>query len=278
MRTRRGAHSLLRAPSSLLADPAEESAGSADVGAKKLQWYQKGADYWMGQAASVDGVLGGFGHISPVDISGSRLFLTKLPNLVYGRAIDCGAGIGRISKGLLCPSFKEVDLVEQNPNYVSKARDFCAGLPSMKEFHVAGLQDFAFRHPYDVIWIQWVIGHLPDTDFLPFMARCVAGLKPGGYIVVKENNAKKGFVMDLDDQSVTRTDAQFRALFELAGLTLVHDELQKNFPAALFPVRMYALQPKPETIAAAAAAVAATMTETPAATDAPMEAAAASAQ
>lgn len=99
-----------------------------------------------------------------------------------------------------------------------------------------------------------VIGHLPDSDFVPFMSRCISGLKPNGYIVLKENNAKKGFVMDLDDQSLTRTDAQYHALFAQAGLECVVEELQKNFPAALFPVRMYALRPKKVEATVAAAA------------------------
>jgi protein N-terminal methyltransferase len=236
-----------------LVDPADST--SADVSEKKHAWYQKGADYWLSQAASVDGVLGGFGHISPVDLSGSKTWLQKLPGVRYQRAIDCGAGIGRISKGLLCPLFKEVDLVEQNPVYVAKAREYCAGEKTMRTYYTEGLQTFSFASgPYDVIWIQWVIGHLPDADFLPFMQRCSRGLREGGYIVVKENNAKKGFVMDLDDQSVTRTDAQYRELFEQADLDLVSVELQKNFPASLFPVRMYALKPRKTQQAAPAAA------------------------
>lgn len=223
---------------------------------KSLAWYQKGAGYWASQAASVDGVLGGFGHVSPVDIQGSKAFLASIPGGVrYGSAIDCGAGIGRISKGLLAPLFKAVDLVEQDPKYVAKAREeYCKDLPSMRDFIVEGLQSFAFpRGSYDCIWIQWVIGHLPDRDFVPFMQRAVAALAPGGVICLKENIAKKGFVMDLDDQSVTRTDAQYRELFEKANLELVATELQKNFPSVLFPVRMYALRPKAPVAAPAAA-------------------------
>jgi len=101
-------------------------AAAAGGGKKSVAWYQKGADYWMTQEASVDGVLGGFGHVSPVDMSGSKSFLSKLPGVRFDRTIDCGAGIGRISKGLLCPLFKVVDLVEQNPVYVAKAREYCA--------------------------------------------------------------------------------------------------------------------------------------------------------
>jgi len=227
-------------------DENENGGEETKPGSKKLAWYQKGAEYWMSQDASVDGVLGGFGHVSPIDLAQSRSFLTKLPGVKLGRAIDCGAGIGRICKGMLAHVCKEVDLVEQNPLYVEKAKEYCAGLLSMRNYWAIGLQDFVFeREAYDVIWIQWVIGHLPDADFLPFMRRCVLGLKRGsGVIVLKENNAKDGFVMDLEDQSVTRTDAQYRQLFEQAGLQLIATEKQKNFPAVLFPVRMYALRPR----------------------------------
>ena len=245
-------------PDAAAADAAASSAAGAPV-KKSLAWYQKGAGYWASQAASVDGVLGGFGHVSPVDIAGSKAFLASIPGGVkYGSAIDCGAGIGRISKGLLAPLFKFVDLVEQDPKYVAKAREYCAGLASMRDFVVEGLQSFGFpRGSYDVIWIQWVIGHLPDRDFVPFMERASAALAPGGVICLKENIAKKGFVMDLDDQSVTRTDAQYRELFEKSNLELVATELQKNFPSVLFPVRMYALRPKASAADAAQAAPAA---------------------
>ena len=43
---------------------------------------------------------------------------------------------------------------------------------------------------YDVIWIQWCVGHLTDEDFVSFFQRCATGLRPGGIIVVKENNTK----------------------------------------------------------------------------------------
>ncbi len=64
------------------------------------------------------------------------------------------------------------------------------------------------------------------------MRRCTAGLRPQtGVLILKENQAKKGFILDLDDQSVTRTDAQFRALFEKAGLELIATEVQKKSAA-----------------------------------------------
>ena len=38
--------------------------------------------------------------------------------------LDCGAGIGRVTKNLLLPLFETVDIVEQNPDFVEKAKDF----------------------------------------------------------------------------------------------------------------------------------------------------------
>nr|POE83744.1 alpha n-terminal protein methyltransferase 1 [Quercus suber] len=43
---------------------------------------------------------------------------------------------------------------------------------------------------YDVIWVQWCIGHLTDDDFVSFFSRAKAGLKPGGFFVLKENVAR----------------------------------------------------------------------------------------
>ena len=40
------------------------------------------------------------------------------------RALDCGAGIGRVSKRVLLPLFSEVDLVEQNQSFLEKAKTY----------------------------------------------------------------------------------------------------------------------------------------------------------
>jgi protein N-terminal methyltransferase len=99
---------------------------------------------------------------------------------------------------------------------------------------------------YWLIWNQWCLGHLTDTDLIAYLKRCATALSTSGIIVVKENMARTANNEDLYDDidsSVTRTDEKFRALFEKAELRILRTELQKNFPAALFPVRMYALKP-----------------------------------
>ena len=37
---------------------------------------------------------------------------------------DCGAGIGRVAKHLLLPVFDNVDLVEQNPEFLTQAKTY----------------------------------------------------------------------------------------------------------------------------------------------------------
>ncbi len=245
----------------------------------------------------MDGVLGGFGHVSPTgnitthsvprrslhargltpvvgggwwcvddmthtDISSSRQFLNSLGH-GKGCALDCGAGIGRISKELLLPIFGAVDMVEQNPKYVTKAKELITD-PKMQNYFNVGLQNFTpAAGRYDVIWVQWVLGHLPDDDFVAFFKRCIIGLAPGpnSYIVVKENALPEGFLYDKDDDSVMRSDGMLRELFTKAGLSLIKTSLQKKFPTELFPVRMYAFRPV-ETPASAAAAPAPTATAT----------------
>ena len=148
----------------------------------KDNWYTYGAKYWENVPATVDGVLGGLGHLDKQDILDSKKFLEKMKekNIIksWNRALDCGAGIGRISQHLLCHFFDEVDQVEQNPAYIEQARINISetNLQNKIEYYVAGLQDFAYEKKYDVIWVQWVIGHLTDKDFCEFLNRSKASL------------------------------------------------------------------------------------------------------
>lgn len=218
---------------------------SMDLANNQDQWYSKGHEYWNNVDASIDGVLGGFGHLDGPDIIDSRKFLKSLTNIKFDSAIDCGAGIGRVAEHLLCPMFQHVDLVEQSSHFVETAKQKIKH-PHMRNFYTVGLQSF-FLPPitvkYDVIWIQWVMSQLTDNDFISFLQRCKHALTPGGYVVAKENTAKKGFILDCDDSSVTRSDPLLQDLFTRSGYKIVEQATQTKFPRELFAVRMYALQP-----------------------------------
>jgi len=212
--------------------------------------YEQGKGYWESVPATVDGVLGGFGHISNTDISGSKTFLKqfisgKKAHTGQKRAVDCGAGIGRITKHLLLPLFDTVDMVEQNKNFLDQANDYIGSDPErIGNYICCGLQDFN-PHPdsYDVIWIQWVLGYLNDADVVSFFHRCREALNVNGVIIIKENLTSSGEVeQDASDGSVTRPGKLMRELIRKADLKISKEKLQTKFPKEIYEVRMFGCQ------------------------------------
>lgn len=195
--------------------------------------------------------LSGFSQISTNELNSSRLFLDELyrsrPCPEKKIALDCGAGIGRVSKGLLLPYFERVDLVEQDENFCNAARTYIGGdnKDRLGEIHNTGLQDFAFEEgKYDVIWCQWVLGQLKDSDLVDFFRRAQTGLKANGFIVIKENFTKTDDIeIDQEDSSVTRPLRYTKDLITRAGLRVAKTKRQTNMPEGLFPVHILALKP-----------------------------------
>lgn len=142
-------------------------------------FYKKAQNYWAEIPPTIDGMLGGFSSISQKDIRGSKLFLKQIfrsenpPGNKY--ALDCGAGIGRVTKYLLIDSFDKVDLVEQNDDFIRKAKGYIGAAATEKvgNLYSTGLQSFKPDiGKYDVIWMQWVLGHLTDSDLVECFKNC----------------------------------------------------------------------------------------------------------
>ncbi|KAF8910973.1 methyltransferase domain-containing protein [Gymnopilus junonius] len=212
---------------------------------------QEGIEYWNTQPASLDGVLGGYGSgsLPRVDALGSRLFLLNLyPQLSTvpsafraldaptdpprTRALDVGAGIGRVTADVLLYLVSDVTILEPVESFVqealSRARNSASGLLStgawpgladgsksvtilqgtLQEFHPlvphhahfldrVGFQSLSPSEiglGFDVIWCQWCLGHLSDPELVAFLKRCYESLKkhPKALIVVKENICSDG--------------------------------------------------------------------------------------
>ncbi|KAF9483759.1 methyltransferase domain-containing protein [Pholiota conissans] len=101
---------------------------------------QEGIEYWNTQPASLNGVLGGYGSgsLPRIDALGSRLFLLGLypqlstvPSalrpldvpevLPRTRALDVGAGIGRVTADVLLHLVSDVVLLEPVESFVQQA-------------------------------------------------------------------------------------------------------------------------------------------------------------
>jgi protein N-terminal methyltransferase len=77
---------------------------------------------------SIDGVLGGYGALTELDVRDSNRFLDHLqtlnPHFQTRVAADGGAGIGRVTKHFLLPRFHQVDMVEQSPRLLGAAKQY----------------------------------------------------------------------------------------------------------------------------------------------------------
>eukprot|EP00116_Pleurobrachia_bachei_P012332 sb/3472594/ len=92
-------------------------------------WYGTSHNYWTTVPSTVDGMLGGYEHITHVDLAGSAEFLAKLLPDPANRtlAIDCGAGIGRITKGLLLNCFERVEMLDTCQEHLDSAEKLYRG-------------------------------------------------------------------------------------------------------------------------------------------------------
>lgn len=118
-------------------------------------------------------MLGGLDALHTRDITASRNFLDALVrrhSLVSGasaRCLDVGAGIGRVTKGLLLPAFGTVDMLEQNAAYLEESKAFvgtatAAGI--VGERIACGMQDFdraGCSGRWELVWIQVCFALLP---------------------------------------------------------------------------------------------------------------------
>ena len=123
--------------------------------------------------------------------------------------------------------------------------------PRVQKLYCTPMDAFDFERGarmWDLIWIQWVAIYLPDREFVAFFRKAIAALKPVPHarVVLKENVLKSDAdppVPDLDDSSVTRSDAHLRRLWAEAGVTVHSAERQTNMPEELYPIIMYVLGP-----------------------------------
>lgn len=69
---------------------------TSEVVENELEFYSKAEKYWKDVPATVDGMLGGYGHISSIDINSSRKFLQRFMRV--------GGGLSRSESPILLPA------------------------------------------------------------------------------------------------------------------------------------------------------------------------------
>ncbi|XP_043941206.1 alpha N-terminal protein methyltransferase 1B [Protopterus annectens] len=214
----------------------------------EMQFYARAKDFYKDIEASDDGMMGGFTELSDVDIKSSQKFLAKLiegPCKVGTEfVLDCGSGIGRVSKSVLLPIFSNVELVDMMEHFLVEGQSYLEDEgEKIEAFYCYSLQDFTpeFRK-YDIIWIQWVTGHLTDKHLLEFLIHCKCALRENGVIVIKDNVARHGCRLDPVDSSVIRDINILHTIIRKSGMDVLYAEKQKGFPEVCVPVWMLAVQ------------------------------------
>lgn len=216
--------------------------------------------YWNDMPATAGGMLamlGSYPWYTRIDLRGSKAFLAKARRLVPGcsteskikQAVDCGAGVGRVTEGFLSHVCEKVDAVEP----VGKFTDVIHGSQLKKDgivgdIYTMGIEDWNPEKKYDLIWTQWCVGHLTDAQLVDYIVRCREALNETGILVLKENlstDLDGEDMYDDEDSSVTRTDEKFKKIFKETGMNVILSEIQGGIPKTmkLLPVRMYALRP-----------------------------------
>lgn len=158
--------------------------------------------------------------------------------------MDCGAGIGRVTKAVLLRIFQQVDMVDVNATFLDEARQYIGTESSrVGRYICSSLHEFVPEpRRYDAVWCQWVLGQLRDEDLVDFFRRCKAGLTDHGLIFVKENmGSSQVSEFDEKDSAWTRPRSVWLELMNRAGLTVVKEKKQKSFPKELYDVHMFAV-------------------------------------
>jgi protein N-terminal methyltransferase len=208
-------------------------------------WYGMANQFWSKAEPSINGVLSGLPELHEADVADSNRLLER----VFGSAerpaatvLDCGAGIGRVSSHVLSNWFERIDLVEQCSELLAAAVD--SGLPKLDRAFNEGLQTFTGDPAYyDCIWVQWVLMYLTDADMETFLERIQPSLTFTGLIIVKENIKTRGFYLDKEDNSLARSDFLYKEAFRKAGLRVIDEVMQTEFPEDVYKVKMWVLEP-----------------------------------
>lgn len=100
-------------------------------------WYEMVVAHWTSSAIEAhdnEGVLGGWGEVDVEDAKGSLAFVQQclgLPRLdepMAGyRALDCGAGVGRVTGNVLLNVAERVHLVEVSERLLTQAQEKVRG-------------------------------------------------------------------------------------------------------------------------------------------------------
>jgi len=213
---------------------------------KPEDWYDNQLKYWQNATKDYKGMLGGHLEVDEVDSKTSIEFLSSIFTERSRKcAIDCGAGVGRVTKHVLGQIFDKVDLVEYNEEFLEVAKEQMGEESYFRNVYASSLHDFHFpeNSSYNLIYAQWVLECLTDDDLISFLQRCKKHVSSDGWIVIKENMSCSHY-FNVNGNSCVRSRQYWETILEQCGLEVAHEQRQEGLPQGFFPVWMFALKSK----------------------------------
>ncbi|GKT28773.1 Alpha-N-methyltransferase NTM1 like protein [Aduncisulcus paluster] len=180
-------------------------------------FYASVKKYYDTSSPTVDTTLGGLTHLAKPDVMFSCSLIKELidsdaiSKTHLKRALDVGAGEGRVSENVLSLYFDEIDLVEPNESLV-KASVTKSPHVRIKKRIISSIEKYIPTVKYGVVWAQWVFSHILDRELSVILKNIHGYLEPNGLLVIKDNfiedsySAGKGIVPDDDAYPVLCDD------------------------------------------------------------------------
>ena len=169
---------------------AEQARRHEEYSAANTAWWD--ADGYGG-ASDEEAMIGDGG--SGEDLEHSQRLLDAVraahPQLLMRSALDVGAGVGRVTKGVLLRRCEHVALLEPCERWLKQARRYLGNKRAQRcTFVCRTLQDYSSAPPaaaYDVVWVQWTLQYLVDAHVVAALRGLAASLTAHGVLLLKEN-------------------------------------------------------------------------------------------
>lgn len=212
------------------------------------KWYATNNDWWKhdegggyGGSTDEEAMIGDQG--GEADGIEGLAFLDRVimesssqeKKIKFSRAIDAGAGVGRVTKLILLKRYDTVQLVEADAGWSRRSKIYLGRKRSARCTFTCSrieelLPDSHDSRSVNLIWLQWTLQYLTDADAVIALESLAVCLIPTtGILIVKENRPYGAaradrFQMDTPVGSgrydITRSDNHHRWLFQNAGLTV----------------------------------------------------------
>ncbi|KAG9392206.1 Protein of unknown function DUF858 methyltransferase-like [Carpediemonas membranifera] len=213
---------------------------------KTAAWLDATEKYYSNQDATVAGMLGGLEDSVRDDIPRSLKFIQRLhtkgiiPSLPVPRGLDCGAGVGRVTKALMLKVAKEVHMLEPCQRFLDSSIEL-VGSDAVTQRYCATFTSFDPPKDacYDIIWIQWAIGYITDAEMHGVLTKLRASLSETGVLIIKDNTtSNSSYFLDDDDNFLIRPAIAVKRHATNAGFKLADHAVETR--PGLYPVHVWA--------------------------------------